>query len=190
MDRWRPFFAKAGADIWTVIEQAIILAATDYPTEFKDKRSEIAETLFARMPHQLRSADTDATRPSGSVVTYATNLVEENEVRDDEEETEHPRPAFSGRVDRHHCSYDDAEALTDEMEEESLLMKELYRIKELLLEPEQSEKIILDSLQRLEYLEITVEALKATEIGKQVNSLRKHPSKRVRNLVKLLVRGW
>eukprot|EP00249_Psilotum_nudum_P020461 c27715_g3_i1 orf=1003-2493(+) len=182
MDQWRAFFARAGADIWTVIEQAIVLAATEYPKEFKDKRSDIAETLFSRRSVQLQPGDTDVTRISGSVVTCATTL--------NEEKIEDARPVFSVETDRHHCSYDQAVTLTDVLEEETLSIKEIYRIKEILAEPDQSAKILIDSLQRLEHMEISVEALKLTEIGKQVNSLRKHSSKRIRTLVKLLVRGW
>lgn len=189
MERWRSYFGKAGADIWTIIEQGIVLAAVDHPAEFKEKRGEIAETLFARRLLQLQSEDTDATRLSGSVVTNATNFMEVNELRADEEEMG-ARAVAKIEGERRDCSYDEVEALTDEMEEETLLLKELHFIKETIAENDQSESAILDVLQRLEYMQINVDALKATEIGKQVNGLRRHSSKRVRAIVRRLVGHW
>lgn len=190
MDHWRAFFGKAGADIWTIIEQAIILAATDYPVQFKDKRCEIAETLFARRLLQLISGATDNTRLSGSVITNGSNRLEPNQARENEQVTEHARRLLGQEVDRHHNKYFEAEALNDELEEEGLLIKEVNTIKETLMDCEQSEMVIINSLQKLSSLRISVEALKATEIGRHVNNLRKHSSKQVRMFVKQLVRSW
>ena len=88
MDHWRDYFRNSGTDIWTLIEQAIILAATDHCNEFKMRRSEIAEILFSRnllhpsSSSQGSSGKEDKTRASISV---ATTSITTNEVRKSDE---------------------------------------------------------------------------------------------------------
>ncbi|XP_042400786.1 probable mediator of RNA polymerase II transcription subunit 26c [Zingiber officinale] len=57
LDHWRGFFRVAGdSDIFDVIRQAIRVAASDHPDEFKSRRDEIAQMLFAA-PHRVEKAD-------------------------------------------------------------------------------------------------------------------------------------
>jgi hypothetical protein len=92
--------------------------------------------------------------------------------------------------------YDEAEALTDQMEEESRQILEINRIKKRITDmaldddDEEEEEQLLGLLRTLQDMQISVEALKETEIGKEVNGLRKHSSKRICSLAKLLVKGW
>jgi len=86
--------------------------------------------------------------------------------------------------------YDEVEALTDQMEEESRQIQEINRIKMRITDLELDDEELLLLLQTLQEMQISVEALKETEIGKEVNGLRKHSSKRIRSLAKLLVNGW
>ncbi|KAK4786626.1 hypothetical protein SAY86_010459 [Trapa natans] len=65
-------------------------------------------------------------------------------------------------------SYGEAEALTDEIEEESKVFEEVMRIKEILFNSHEEE----------------------TGIGKAVNPLRKHRSKDVSRLAQALISGW
>jgi hypothetical protein len=51
----------------------------------------------------------------------------------------------------------------------------------------QSEATLLELLRRLQQLELTVDTLTVTEIGKAVSSYRKHNSKQIRHLVRLLI---
>ncbi|KAK6124819.1 hypothetical protein DH2020_041435 [Rehmannia glutinosa] len=53
-----------------------------------------------------------------------------------------------------------------------------------------SDSLLFDSLRRLQLMPLSVETLKATEIGKSVNALRKHGSKEIRNLVRTLIEDW
>uniref|UniRef100_A0A0D9X238 TFIIS N-terminal domain-containing protein n=1 Tax=Leersia perrieri TaxID=77586 RepID=A0A0D9X238_9ORYZ len=53
-----------------------------------------------------------------------------------------------------------------------------------------SEAELLELLRRLQQLELTVDTLTVTEIGKAVSSYRKHSSKQIRHLVRLLIEGW
>lgn len=49
LDSWRKFFSCAKSDIFELIEKAIVVAAIDFPAEFKDRRNRITEMIFA--PH-------------------------------------------------------------------------------------------------------------------------------------------
>eukprot|EP01018_Ginkgo_biloba_P015147 Gb_19376 [translate_table: standard] len=79
-------------------------------------------------------------------------------------------------------SYEEVELLEEEIEEESLVLSEVYRIKEILAKPGKSTNIIFESLRRLELMQLSVEILKAIEVGKLVNSLRRHNSKEIWSL--------
>ncbi|CAI0439920.1 unnamed protein product [Linum tenue] len=88
-------------------------------------------------------------------------------------------------------SYGEAEALTDELEEQSQVFAEVQRIKSLLLNHrDEAESTLFDSLRRLQLMALSVDTLKATEIGKAVNSLRKHGSKDIRQLARTLIDLW
>lgn len=187
--RWRKFFDGAGADIWTVIESALDIAATDFPHDLRMRRDAFVEKLYAH-PALL-------SKSNGCVPVIACDDVEE--ARDDkstdppEYDYDHVRNDLSDDEDRlvnSNEEYDEAEALNDAMEEESRQMKEVLRLKKILADLPEDESDVLTALCRLEEMHISVEALKATEIGKEVNALRKHQSKRVRTLAKGLVRGW
>lgn len=187
--RWRKFFDGAGADIWTVIEFALDIAATDFPHELRLRRDAYVEKLFAH-PSLL-------SKSNGCVPVVGCHDGEE--AQDDkstdppEYDYDHVRNDLSDDEDRLANSneeYDEAEALNDAMEEESRQMNEVLKLKKTLAELVEDESDVLIALCRLEEMHISVEALKATEIGKEVNALRKHQSKRVRSLAKGLVRGW
>lgn len=88
-------------------------------------------------------------------------------------------------------SFGEAEALTDEIEEASLVVREVLRIKDLLLNyPDEPDSLLYESLRRLQLMALTVDALKATEIGKAVNGLRKHGSKQIQDLARTLIEEW
>uniref|UniRef100_A0A0D6R8F8 TFIIS N-terminal domain-containing protein n=1 Tax=Araucaria cunninghamii TaxID=56994 RepID=A0A0D6R8F8_ARACU len=192
VEKWRKFFDGAGADICSVIEYAILVAASDCPNEFRRRRDKIAEKLYtARV---LRCWECDA------LTLAAPEDVTDNGENGDEDENDdcskgcHDKVNSStddaDRVRVSNYSYDEAEALTEEIEEESETLCEVFRIKDILANPEESDSQLFESLRRLELMQLSVETLKATEIGKQVNQLRKHNSKRIRNMVKQLIRGW
>ncbi|XP_019162678.1 PREDICTED: probable mediator of RNA polymerase II transcription subunit 26b isoform X3 [Ipomoea nil] len=175
-----------------------MVAAMDCPKEFKLRRDRIAEMLFT----------CKATRCSGcNNVELA--LPNEDEVKEKRKNTGFAREFENGvskesktcdsRDDRaemnvkqvSNYSYGDAEALTDEIEEESLTVREVLRIKGILDNyEEESDSILFDSLRRLQLMDLSVETLKATEIGKSVNGLRKHGSKQIKHLVRTLIEDW
>lgn len=144
--RWRKFFDEAGADIWTVIECAMDIAATDYPHELRMRRDGFVEKLFAH-PSLL-------SKSNGCLPVVACHDVEE--ARDDkgsdpsEYDYDHVRNDLSDDEDRlvhSNEEYDEAEALNDAMEEESRQMQEVLRIKKKLADlPEVFHRLICSFL--------------------------------------------
>ncbi|KAI3760702.1 hypothetical protein L1987_51101 [Smallanthus sonchifolius] len=92
-------------------------------------------------------------------------------------------------VDQEHD--DEIKALTDEIEEESQEFGEVMRIKEIVdNNQDESESVLYNSLRKLQLMDLSVETLKATEIGKSVNVLRRHVSKDVSSIAKTLIESW
>uniref|UniRef100_A0A803LT33 TFIIS N-terminal domain-containing protein n=1 Tax=Chenopodium quinoa TaxID=63459 RepID=A0A803LT33_CHEQI len=86
---------------------------------------------------------------------------------------------------------DDAEALTNEIEEAREVVDEVLRIKEILLNSQdQSDSVLFESLRRLQLMQLDVDILKTTEIGKAVNRIRRHNAKNIRHLARALIDGW
>ncbi|KAJ0263756.1 mediator of RNA polymerase II transcription subunit 26a [Hirschfeldia incana] len=48
LDNWRDYFRRGDSDIFGIINHAIILAAADFPNEFKSRREGIAQLLYSR----------------------------------------------------------------------------------------------------------------------------------------------
>ncbi|KAL8125607.1 hypothetical protein AgCh_013037 [Apium graveolens] len=188
LDKWRNYFRTcSGSDIFDIIEHGIMVAATDCPQEFKLRRDRIAEVLFSSnltkcvgcdrielsVPREVKRVDEGS---KGSKV---------GSVSDDRD------GGMNVNKIENNFSYRDAEALTDEIEEESQIFGEVLRIKGILENSkDEATSLVFESLQRLELMPLSVEILKATEIGKAVNALRKHASKEIRNLAKSLIEVW
>ncbi|KAJ1436030.1 Transcription elongation factor, TFIIS/CRSP70, N-terminal, sub-type [Sesbania bispinosa] len=157
LDYWRNYFRGANADIFVLIDHAIMVAASDCPKEFKLRRGWIAERLFSCRLTRC-SRDDHGEMNMNQVSNY---------------------------------SFGEAEALTDEIEEESQYFEEVLRIRDIVLNfKEESDSMLFESLRRLQLMELTVDLLKATEIGKAVNPLRKHGSKDISQLARTLINVW
>ncbi|MCO5559020.1 hypothetical protein L7F22_012611 [Adiantum nelumboides] len=226
MERWRSFFALAEEDLWTVIHQAILLAAADFPAEFKHKRSEIAEILFARRSYlSPPTLSVHATMISGSVITNETGNRERkapheacwqednvlrhcNTSRDEVKavDTLSHGPSFKSFAVERHSLKEDKPAELDTclrsyngfkdipeaacgLAMECTILQGVKTIKDRIM-ANQSEDGLFRSLRALEDVDITVDILKATDIGREVNKFRKHPSVPIQNLAKQLVRSW
>ncbi|XP_073132122.1 probable mediator of RNA polymerase II transcription subunit 26b isoform X2 [Henckelia pumila] len=205
LDKWREYFRSANCDIFSIIEQAIMVAASDCPYDFKLNRDRIAEMLFTckvtkcfgcdkielAVPNVKGAENSGDKRKSGSGIEAGgskdTKESKVNSCVDDD----HREILEMNANQVSNYSYGEAEALTDEIEEESQLYEEVTRIKEILDDSEEESDVILfDYLRRLQLLPLSVEILKATEVGKSVNALRKHRSKEIRNLARTLVGDW
>lgn len=170
MDYWREYFKSSNGDIFETIEKAIIVAASDYSKEFRIRRDGIAQTLFSCKLIKCSGCDN----------------VELGFPEDDEHED-----LNVGNHQINNYDYGVAEALTDEIEEESQMFGEVMRIKEIVdNNQDESESVLYNSLRKLQLMNLSVETLKATEIGKSVNVLRKHASKDVRDIAKTLIDEW
>ncbi|XP_042456359.1 probable mediator of RNA polymerase II transcription subunit 26b [Zingiber officinale] len=190
VDYWRKFFRSADSDIFDVIEHAILVAASDYPEELRSRRDRIVEKFFAALlPRcfacgRVEPHGAEAEEGRGSVKRAASAE------KDSKFDSCNDGPEFSHRVVSNY-TFDEAEALTEEIEEEGQTLEEVLRIKEVLSNHhDQSDNVLFESLRRLQLMELTVDVLKATEIGKAVNVLRKHVSKQIRHLVRTLIDGW
>ncbi|CAN6973597.1 unnamed protein product [Brassica oleracea var. botrytis] len=184
LDRWRDYLRRGGSDIFEIIDHAIMVAATDCPIKFKSRRDKIAELLFSCR----------VTRCTGCHHHHSElSLPGDDEAVDGSKESK----ANSSRGENSHInqivgcySYDDeAEALSDAIEEFSMVSKEVVRIKEIFLDKE-DESVIVESLRKLKLMSLDVDVLKSTEIGKAVNGLRKHGSDKIRQLAKTLIAEW
>ncbi|KAJ0978959.1 hypothetical protein J5N97_014433 [Dioscorea zingiberensis] len=192
MDWWRRYLRSSGMDIFEVIQQSMVVAVTDYPNEFKMRRDEMAQTLFT-CHWTRRRGDRD-----GDLLSEKIDGDEEDETKrvvysggakgSKMDISEAPGLEVGGMVSNY--SYDEAEALTEVMEEQSLILGEVLRIKEVLCGKDESDGVLFESLRRLQLMALSVETLKATEIGRAVNGLRKHNSKEIRHLVRTLIDGW
>ncbi|KAL5810229.1 hypothetical protein ACOSQ3_026928 [Xanthoceras sorbifolium] len=202
VDNWRNYFRAANGDIFDIIDHAIMVAALDCPKEFKLRRDRIAEKLFT----------CKLTRCSGCERVELAVPADDDDDEDDIIGCKRDGCGFEAEAggskeskvnssgDDHHLndnqiasnySFGEAEALTDEIEEESLIVGEVLRIKDILLNSQdETDSVLYESLRRLELMALTVDTLKATEIGKAVNGLRKHVSKEIRHLARILIDGW
>ncbi|KAM1208756.1 hypothetical protein ACFX2J_014379 [Malus domestica] len=210
LNYWRDYFRTANSDIFDIIDHAIVVAASDCPKELRLRRDRIAERLFSsRLTRWCSGCEKQvelATVPGG-----------DGEGDDDEGGSDDVhrgcKSGFDGgggevegggskeskvnsssRDDEGGLSSDSyglAEALTDEIEQESQTLGEVFRIRDMFLDYEQeSDTVLFDSLRKLQLMALNVETLEATEIGKAVSGLKKHGSKQIRHLARELVSGW
>ncbi|KAH1060558.1 hypothetical protein GLYMA_02G157800v4 [Glycine max] len=205
LDYWRNYFGAANSDIFGIIDHAIMVAASDCPKEFRLRRDGIAERLFScRLSRCLGCERVELAVPvdddddgggegcksgfdgDGDEFKFEAGASKESKVNS---ARDYPGEMNTNQVSNY--SYGEAEALTDEIEKESQYVEEVFRIKDIFLNyEEESDSVLFDSLRRLQLMELTVDLLKATEIGKAVNPLRKHGSRDICQLARTLIDGW
>lgn len=148
LDKWREYFRSCcNSDIFDIIEHAILVAASDCPKEFKLRRDRIAETLFSAKlikcvgcDHVELGVKSDGDGEEFKIdggFEFEGGRSKESKVdscRDDHDDDHHHGADGDEMNDQmvSHFSYDDAEALTDEIEKESQIHGEVLRIKEVL----------------------------------------------------------
>ncbi|KAK9069300.1 hypothetical protein SSX86_013416 [Deinandra increscens subsp. villosa] len=190
MDYWREYFGSANASIFEIIEGAIMLAASDCPNEFRVRRDSIAQILFSCRLIKCSGCDKE------ELALPVDNDLEKNHHHhdgdhDDDHTHDHHVELDGSNHQVSNYSYGDAEALTDEIEQESQTFGEVMRIKSIVDNSlDESASDLCNSLRKLQLMSISVETLKETEIGKSVNVLRKHASKDVRQIARTLIELW
>lgn len=223
IDYWRRFFRSASSDIFEVVEQAIVVAATDRPEEFRGRRDRIAEkfytTLLRRCDDYVEPRGVEREEGRGSVrrngekeikvdssiddLECSNPAVLSNYTYDEEVEaltggTEEEEGQKLGEISRGDMEEEEGQNVGEsfrghiEGEEEESHIREILRIKEILHNKDkESDDVLLESLRTLQRMEITVDILKATEIGKVVNGMRKYnKSKQISHVARTMVKGW
>lgn len=148
IEQWRGYFRTANSDIFDIIDHAIMVAALDCPKEFRLRRDRIAEKLFTCKLARCSGCDrVELVLPEYEDDDNPTGCHGSFKREDDEEEDgcgffeaggSKESKANSSRDDpltnqiASNYSYGEAEALTDEIEEESMILGEVLRIKEIL----------------------------------------------------------
>ncbi|XP_044503610.1 probable mediator of RNA polymerase II transcription subunit 26c isoform X2 [Mangifera indica] len=188
LDEFRSILDSANMDVWTFIDTAILVASLDYTAELKQRRDKIVERLYATcISTRCRNCDfgdRGDSRPNGDDIKI------EKEIEHDGLNKGHVSPYTPRSVDdddNDHDQDDDVDPYCGLFDDEQ---KRILEIKEHLEDPDQSEDSLIDLLQNLADMDMTFKALKETDIGRDVNRLRKHSSNDVRKLVKHLVRKW
>lgn len=133
LEYWRRFFrtAPAAADIFEVVERAIAVAAADSSDELRCRRDRIAELLFTAT---LRFPGSSAGQPTPN----PRSEVDEEEGGEEEEQIgdgsvrENGTEIDDNRIVSNY-SFDEAAALTEEIEETSQYVGEVFRIKDIIL---------------------------------------------------------
>lgn len=161
MDNWRNYFCTANGDIFDIIDHAIMVAALDCPKEFKLRRDRIAEKLFTckltrcygceKMELAVPAEDGNddgiglerdgfvgEAAGTGSKESKVNSSRDDNHVKfhyDDNNMIDDDNDNNNNQIASNY-SYGAAEALTDEIEEESRAVGEVLRIKDLILNNE------------------------------------------------------
>jgi hypothetical protein len=161
---WRKFFVGSGADIWTVIREALNLAAFDHPKTFKERRADIGEILFSRslldlhhrhlhqhhshhhrQPHpkaqkssELEQVLVHRSHIQGTADTDAVvDAVVDADAVVDGDADDRARDLAPDRNASIHGFQDEAEVLSDQLEEERITLMEIGNIKETITDRDQ-----------------------------------------------------
>lgn len=147
LDKWRDYFRSASSDIFNIIEHAILVAASDCPHDFKLKRDRIAEMLFTCKVLKCYGCDgVQLAVPGGDGFEKSEDKLKsevdgggskdtkESKVNSSSRDYEDDHREVMEMNTNHVANYSDgdaeAEALTDEIEEESQFYEEVLRIKD------------------------------------------------------------
>ncbi|XP_022746728.1 probable mediator of RNA polymerase II transcription subunit 26b [Durio zibethinus] len=205
LEQWRDYFRTANSDIFDIIDHAITVAALDCPKEFRLRRDQIAEKLFTCKFTRCSGCDRvelvlpqyEDNNGRGRQASFKREADDEDGCEFFEAGGSKESKANSSRDDplmnqfASNYSYGEAEALTDEIEQESMIVGEVFRIKEVLHNSQdEPDSVLFESLRKLQLMALTVDILKATGIGKAVNRVRKHSSKQIRHLAQTLIDDW
>ncbi|XP_050242350.1 probable mediator of RNA polymerase II transcription subunit 26b [Quercus robur] len=174
---WRDYFQGVNCSIFEIIENAIKVAATDHPNEFKLQRGQIVEKLYycqagtqcCGQNHNelamLNETNNGNFNDEHAIVMANTRLTsnaadlevggsEQSKVDSSSDQTE------MNTTQESKYSYSEAEALTDEIDEESEIFLEVLRTKEILENSQdESETVLLESLRKLQLMVHSVEVL-------------------------------
>ncbi|GKV45175.1 hypothetical protein SLEP1_g52286 [Rubroshorea leprosula] len=191
LDHWRNFFRSANVSIFEIIDHAISVAGTDHPEEFHLLRGQIVEKVYSCRWSQCCShnhSELASNENPSEKESLHGNAGNDLRVIGGSKDSEVEVLPYDPQKSKY--SYSEAEALTAEIDEENENIQEVYRIKEIIQNEDESQGVLLDSLRRLQLMDLSFEMLKNTEIGKPVNRLHKHKSIQIRQLAQSLIQAW
>ncbi|KAK4429519.1 putative mediator of RNA polymerase II transcription subunitc [Sesamum alatum] len=175
LDEFRSFILDSGLDVWTWIDMAISVASADHENELRKRRDGIVQRLYA--PVFARCLNCGLRLSCGG-----------KKCRSGDCETNNQQKQEVGCGEKVHG--DEEEEEEEEEEDGDDEQRKILEIKILLDDENQSQRSLIELLQRLVDMNTTFKALKDTDIGRHVIRFRKHSSDEVRRLVKILVRKW
>jgi hypothetical protein len=143
LNYWRNYFQGVNSSIFEIIDNAIIVAATDHPNEFRLQRVQIAEKLYSCQltqfcGHEHKELEmplkTNNDILSDEYARFSDNSaeLEVGGVGQTKVDSSMDDQAEMNMTQVSKYSYSEAEALTDEIDEESEMVGEVLRIKEIL----------------------------------------------------------
>lgn len=141
LEKWRGYFRSASSDIFSIIEHAILVAASDCPYDFRLKRDRIAEMLFTCKAIKCFGCDkVELAVPNGDGLGNSEDKLksEIDAGGSKESKVNSSSRDYDAEVmemnTNHVVNYSDgdaeAEALTDDIEAESHFYGEVLRIKD------------------------------------------------------------
>ncbi|KAI3709005.1 hypothetical protein L2E82_38682 [Cichorium intybus] len=204
---WRNYLQNGNGDIFEILKRAIMVAASDHPTEFQIRRHNIAQTLLSG--ELIKRFESDKCKKQCPKETKEETLVSEalnTSVLINEEGHEyskcHGKPPnmltvklISGRKFQIPLGPVTTENKVDDHGARvySEEVAEVLRIKKILDKSEdksESESVVCDLLAKLQSMGLSMETLEETMIGKTVSVLKKHASEKVRQIARTLVKAW
>ena len=208
LDDLRNFLHITNADIFDFIKMAIRVAAADRLDDFRTQRDNIAELLY-RYPrdsinrNKLQCINASKDDQENREWRHDVAANEDTGVVDQEEQkqdmpTSKPQRSLKVRIKLRKVVTDSQKdnvakgPITPDLKVENStnVIDEVLRIKGVIEKSIQDELVLCDSLMKLQNMEISMEILEKTGIGKTVSLLRKHLSKDVGETARKLVKAW
>ncbi|CAI9263442.1 unnamed protein product [Lactuca saligna] len=216
---WSAYLRGENGDIFEIIKRAIMVAASDQPTEFQSRRHKIAQILFSN--ELIKHYECDNCQKQSPKVSHEmedeTKLVSEvlsNSVLSKEEVWErnnsHGKPPMEKQIvptckqqrtmakwntetkfQIQKGSVTSEEKIDDLGDNEGVA--EVLKIKKILDksgDESQSELVVCELLKMLQSMELSMKTLKATMIGRTVSALKKHSSEKVCRIAATLMKSW
>lgn len=141
LDFWRNYFQGVNSTIFEIIDNAIIVAATDHPKEFKLQMGQIAEKLYwchwNRCCGHDHNDNLNEECASGRTKSKLTGNAGGLKIGGGEQNTASSSRSVHAEMNMSQVmlskySYSEAETLTDEIDEDNEIFGEVVRIKEIL----------------------------------------------------------
>ncbi|CAH1423932.1 unnamed protein product [Lactuca virosa] len=215
-EEWRNNLRNAkNRDIFEIIKTAIVLAASNRPTEFQIRRDMIAQTLFfddQLIKHsecdKCKNQSPDVSNEREDTLNTSVVLNEESRERSNSQgkppiekqivptcKQQQQQPTMVNTLKSNTETKFQIPKVNDDLGPRvySQGVAEVLRMKKILERSgDESESVVVvwDLLTKLQSMELTMKTLETTKIGRTITTLKKHPSEKVRQIAVKLVKEW